>query len=187
MATSQAPMSSDERRGQCRDQHNFLCVLSAGLRPLCIGVNSHHREALLWQVCSSCEYKCTESDEILPNFRRLFIAKLWHNICTEVSCFILHRCTSQLFLKQHMFISLPHKTNTVRDAPCEIISCRQIFLIHQLLHILPHVEIKGPKTYRNRWLGFQTPATSPRVFIVPIQERSGISTEWNAVILHPHA
>ena len=47
------------------------------------------------------------SDEILPNSRRLFFAKLWYNICTEASCFIFHQCTSQLFLKQYTLLSFP--------------------------------------------------------------------------------
>jgi hypothetical protein len=83
------------------------------------------------------------SDEILPNSRRLFIAKLWYNIRTEVTCFALDRCTSQLFLKQCML--LPHPT---RSAQCMIrrrSSSRVCeYFIRQLLHIRPHVETKGP-------------------------------------------
>jgi hypothetical protein len=56
---------------------------------------------------------CRASDEILPNSRRLFIAKLWYNIRTEVTWFILNRCKRQLFLKQCMLLSFP-----TRSAQC---------------------------------------------------------------------
>jgi len=83
-------------------------------------------------------------DEILPNSMRLFNAKLWYNICTDVSCFIPHRWTSQLFLKRHMLLSL--RTRSVQCMMRRTSSSRdgRFFLIHQLLHILPYVEIKGP-------------------------------------------
>jgi hypothetical protein len=51
MAATQAPMSSEEGCGQCRDQDHLFRVLSARLRSLCISFYSYIRETLLSQVC----------------------------------------------------------------------------------------------------------------------------------------
>jgi hypothetical protein len=59
-------------------------------------------------VCpASTNVQCVRRNSVS---RRLFNTKLWYNICNEVSCFILHRCTSQLFLKRHMSLSLPTRS-----------------------------------------------------------------------------
>jgi hypothetical protein len=129
MATTQAPMSSDERRGQCRDQNYFLCVLSACLRPLCIGVNSHHWETFLWQVCSSCGYKSTVRPTkfcLTPGGYSLRSCDITYVLKCLAYTPPMHK--PAIFKTAH--VAFPsHKISTVHDAPYEFISCRHIFLI----------------------------------------------------------